>query len=187
MDRPIEEEWRNFELYEKVRVREHRKRFVLISLTVLLFFALCSVPVFEERLPKWRSLRAAQRISVELEKLKSLAIHEKKPVRMIFLADGHFRMEIVSQCQSDAGLKIVREGEWPDAEGTLKVLSAEEAKTFSLKLANDQICFDPVFGLDGVKTRKVLVIAPVKDLSESRLDRASYVILEGESAKISIN
>jgi hypothetical protein len=33
----------------------------------------------------------------------------------------------------------------------------------------------------------VIVIAPVKDLSEERLDRASYVVLEGESAKISIN
>jgi hypothetical protein len=96
-------------------------------------------------------------------------------------------METVSTCQSDAVLKVVREGVWPDADGSLKVLSNEEAKNFSLKLANDQICFDPVYGLDGVKTRKVLVIAPVKDLSESRLDRASYVILEGESAKISIN
>jgi hypothetical protein len=187
MDRPIEEEWRNFELYEKVRVREHRKRLILIILTTLIFFALCSVPVFEERMPKWRSLRAAQRISVEIEKLKSLAIQEKKPIRIRFLENGHFQMVALTQCDSEAPLKIVREGTWPDAEGTLKVLSAEEAKNFSLKLANDQICFDPVFGLDGVKTRKVLVIAPVKDLSESRLDRASYVILEGESAKISIN
>jgi hypothetical protein len=187
MDRPIEEEWRNFELYEKVRVREHRKRFILISLTILLFFSLCSVPVFEERMPKWKSLRAAQVLSVELEKLKTLAIHEKKPVRIHFLENGRFQFDVISDCQSQVVLKTIREGTWPDAGGELKVLSSDEAKTFSLKLANDQLCFDPVFGLDGVKTRKVLVIAPVKDLSDNRLDRASYVILEGESAKISIN
>ena len=126
-------------------------------------------------------------LSVEIEKLKTLAIHEKKPVRMIFLEGGKFRLEVLVGCQSDVSLKVLREGTWPDANGDLKVLSADEAKKLSLKLANDQICFDPVFGLDGVKTRKVLVVAPVKDLSDDRLDRASYVILEGESAKISIN
>jgi hypothetical protein len=187
MDRPIDEEWRNFELYEKVRVREHRKRFVLISLTILLFFSLCSVPVFEERLPKWRSLRAAQILSVEIEKLKTLSIHEKMPIRLRFLENGRYQMEVISQCSSEAVIRVARDGQWPDADGTLRILNAEEAKKLSLKLANDQICFDPVFGLDGVKTRKVLVIVPVKDLSEDRLDRASYVILEGESAKISIN
>jgi hypothetical protein len=187
MDRPIEEEWRNFELYEKVRVREHRKRFFFIALTAILFLGLCSVPVFEERLPKWQSLRAASALSVELEHLKTLSIQEKKPVRMRFLASGAFQIEVLDQCNSDSVRKIAEVGTWPDEEGSLKVLSAEEAKTFSLKLANDVICFDPVFGLDGVKTKRVLVIAPVKDLSEGRLDRASYVILEGESAKISIN
>ena len=187
MDRPIEEEWRNFELYEKVRVRDNRKRLVLVTLTAIAFFGLCSVPVVEERMPKWQSLRAAQRLSVQLERLKTLSIQEKKPVRMHFLAGGHYQFEILNECQSEIPLRIVNAGEWPDSDGTLKILSTEEAKALSLKVATDQICFDPVFGLDGVKTRKVVVVAPVKDLSENRLDRASYIILDGESAKISIN
>jgi hypothetical protein len=187
MDRPLEEEWRNFELYEKVRIREHRKRFLLVALTTFLFFGLCSVPVFEERLPKWKSLQAAQRLSVELEKLKTLSIHERKPVRIRFLENGKFQLEMLAQCQSTEVLRVAVEGNWPDSQGELKILSTEEAQKMQLKLAIDQLCFDPVFGLDGVKTKKVLIIAPVKDLSEGRLDRASYVILEGESAKISIN
>lgn len=92
MDRPIEEEWRNFELYEKVRIRENRKRFFFVSLATILFLSLCSVPVFEERLPKWRSMRAAQEISVEAEKLKTIAIREKKPVRLRFLVNGAFQL-----------------------------------------------------------------------------------------------
>ena len=187
MDRPIEEEWRNFELYEKVRVRENRKRLLLVSATLLTFLGLCAVPVVDERLPKWRSLRAAQSLAVQLEHLKTLSIQEKKPIRLHLQANGQFQFELVNECLSETPLRIVSEGTWPDSEGTLKILSAEEAKVLSLKLATDQICFDPVFGLDGVKTRKVVVIAPVKDLSEQRLDRASYIILDGESAKITIN
>lgn len=84
---------------------------------------------------------------------------------------------------------MVREGHWQDAEGTLKVMSMTEAQDQlqPLKLAIDTLCFDPVFGLDGIKSKKVLVIVPVKDLSDKRLDRASDVVFEGESAKISIN
>ena len=187
MDRPIEEEWRNFELYEKIRVRENRKRILFLSAALLLFFGLCSVPVVEERLPKWRSLKAAQEVSVDIERLKTLSIHEKKPVRLHFLDGGRYQFEVLSQCNSPTPIKVLQEGHWPDADGALKVLPTDEAKSLSLKLAVDDICFDPVFGLDGLKGKHVLVIAPVKDLADQRLDRASYVILENESAKISIN
>ena len=187
MDRPIEEEWRNFELYEKIRVRENRKRIIFLGTATLLFFGLCSVPVIEERLPKWRSLRAAQEISVDIERLKTLAIQEKKPVRLRFLDGGRYQFEIVSKCDAVTPISVLREGTWPDADGALKVLPTNEARSLSLKLAIDDFCFDPVFGIEGMKGKRVLVIAPVKDLAEQRLDRASYVIFENESAKISIN
>lgn len=187
MDRPVEEEWRNFELYEKVRVREARKRFIFLFLAALSFLGLCTVPVLNERLPKWRSLRSAQVISVEIEKLKTLSIQQKKPIRLKLIEGGRYQMELVTKCDSEALLSIIREGEWPDSKGSLRVLDVTEAKALSLRLATNTLCFDPVFGLDGVKSKKVIVIAPVKDLAEQRLDRASYVILEGESAKISIN
>ena len=187
MDRPLEEEWRDYELYEKVRVRENRKRIILITLTALIFFGLCSVPVIEERSLKWSSLEAAQVILTEIEKVKTLAIHKKTAVKLHFFADDRFEIDFVKDCKSEKPLERLREGRWPYKEGTLKVLSQSESQGLSLKLATDEICFDPVYGLDDVKTHKVLVIVPVKDLASQRLDRASYVILEGESAKISIN
>jgi hypothetical protein len=84
-------------------------------------------------------------------------------------------------------VKPEKTAEWLSSSGELKVLSSVEAREYSLKLASDEICFDPVFGLEGLKGSRVVVLVPVKDLAEHRLDRASYVVLEGESAKISIN
>ena len=178
-----EQQWRTFELYEKIRVRERRKRFFLISFVLILFLGLCSVPVIQDRMPKWRSLRAAQHISIEIEKLKTLSIHEKKPVRLTFVAGGDLKIEIVETCAADAKVIRSEQKKWESESEELKVLSVEEAKAFDVKLAVDQVCFDPVFGLNE-KARKVIIVAPVKDLS---LERASYVVLDGESAKISIN
>lgn len=185
MDERLEDEWRTFELYEKIRLRERRKKLLISSLALILFFTLCAVPVVEERSPKWKSLRAAQRLSIEIEKLKTLAIHEKKPAKLTFLEEGSMRIEVVDDCQKTAGT-LVEQKQWKDERGELKVLSPTEAKGLDVKLVVDQICFDPVFGLEEMK-RRVLVVVPVKDLTDHRLDRASYVIMDGESAKISIN
>lgn len=188
MGEPLNEEWKTFELYEKIRLRQRRKRFWISTLTFLLFLVLCAVPVVDEQMPKWKSLQLAQRLAVEIEKLKTLAIQRKQPIRMSFLDTGEMKIELVKQCQdpADAGTVLVQK-KWISDPAELKVLHNAEAQAFDLKQAFDQVCFDPVFGLDAIKTRRVLVVAPVKDLTENRLDRASYVILDGESAKISIN
>jgi hypothetical protein len=187
MDHPLEDEWRNFELYEKIRVRERRQRFWTITLAAFLFLALCSVPVIQDRLPKWQSLDAALEISLELEHLKTRAIQEKRSAWLRFSGPGEFRVDFVSDCESKADPVVEKVSRWKDREGSLKVLVREELSRHSIALGVDEICFDPVYGLSGVKSRIVLVIAPVKDLTEGRFERASYVELEGESAKISIN
>jgi Tfp pilus assembly protein FimT len=187
MDQPLEEEWRHFELYEKIRIRDQRRRFWTLLSAGFLFLALCAVPVIQERLPKWRSLDAARQLSLELEHLKTRAIQEKKPMRMTFSDSGMFRVEQVSDCSAGGVERLEQEAAWSHHENELRVLTKEELARFSLAQGVSQVCFDPVYGLPDVKGRLVLVIAPVKDLADERLDRASYVILEGESAKISIN
>ncbi|MBU6153499.1 MAG: hypothetical protein KGP28_04275 [Bdellovibrionales bacterium] len=187
MDQPLEQEWRNFELYEKIRVRDRRRRFWVITLAVVLFFGLCSVPVVRERMPKWQSLDAALELSLEIERMKTRSIQEKRPVVLRFTGSGAYRMEFVLNCESKAEPVLDKEGHWPDRDGMLKILGREELERHSIALGVEEFCFDPVYGLSGVKSRLVLVVAPVKDLAEGRLERASYVELEGESAKISIN
>ncbi|NDG85959.1 MAG: hypothetical protein EBX52_13100 [Proteobacteria bacterium] len=173
-------------MYEKVRIREHKKRFWTIALAITLFISLCAVPVIEERLPKWRGLGAARSLSLVLEHLKTNAIREKKPLRIRFTEEGLYQIEVLNGCRDANPIRLLEKSAWTGNSG-LKVLSASDLSRLPVALAVDSICFDPVYGLDGVKTRQVLVVVPVNDLSDSRLDRASYVVLEGESAKISIN
>jgi hypothetical protein len=187
MDQPLEEEWRNFELYEKIRIRERRQRFWTIGFAIMLFFGLCSIPVIRERMPKWQSLQAANEVSLELEHMKTRAIQEKRAAVMSFTEAGGFRVEFVTDCSSKSSPALEKEGHWQNLDGSLKVLSTQELAQHFISLGTYEVCFDPVFGLSGVKTRLVLVIAPVKDLAEGNLERASYVELEGESAKISVN
>jgi hypothetical protein len=183
-----EHEWRTFELYEKIRVKERRKKLVVIVLTMVLFLSLCAVPVVQERMPKWISLHAAQRLSVEFEKLKILAIEQKRPIRVTFLVHGVFQVEVLNDCRDATGTVLFQKS-WTDPGDTLQILSSEAGKEYKIAYAANTLCFDPVHGLENPK--RVVVIAPVKDLAElpldQRLERASYVVLETESAKISIN
>jgi hypothetical protein len=187
MDHSLGPEWRNFELYEKIRLRERRKRIWTIATAVVLFFILCSVPVVRERGPKWQSLHAALELSLLLEHMKTRAIQEKRAATLRFPSQGAFRIDFVEDCAGKKSPVLEKEGSWSDSSGDLKVLDAGELQKYSISLGAGELCFDPVFGLEGVKSRLVLVVAPVKDLAEGSLERASYVELEGESAKISIN
>jgi hypothetical protein len=189
MDRPLEEvQWRDFELYEQVRIRQNRKRFFILGSALILFLSLCAVPVVKERLPKWRSLRAAREISTELERIKTLSIQEKRPVRLKFIEGGQYRVEVLDRCNGGSVVRELDPGTWTLRPGELAIISRSESAKFSLGLATDEVCFDPVFGLEvSQAVRTVVVVVPVNDLTIGRLDRASYVILDGESAKISIN
>jgi len=191
------EEWRSFELYEKKRVRTRRSRLIYISMAVLLFLVLCSVPVVDERAPKWHTLKIARDLSVEVEKLKTLAIKSKRPAQMSFLDSNLLQIDLLEHC---AGTKVspheithtpflkepVVTKRWGN-DDQYKILTPAEAKEFSIVLVGENVCFDPVDGLVSQYTKQVIAIVPVKDLAEKRLDRASYVIIDGESAKVNIN
>lgn len=76
---------------------------------------------------------------------------------------------------------------WHSSSKDLVLLGVSDAKKMKMNFIVNQLCFDPVSGVSFSKTKKVFVVLPVKDLAESRLDRASYVEVENQTAKISIN
>ncbi len=192
MDEHLERQYLEVELYEKIIVRERRRKAILICLAFSLFLFLCGIPVYNERLPKWESLKAARKIAVEIERLKTESLHLKKPLQLSILDGGLLKVEQVSGCgiPSDelaTAQELISEKKWARADGGVALLSEADAKRLHLNFTVRQICFDPVNGLSSSKTKKVIVLVPVKDLAESRLDRASYVELETSSARTTIN
>lgn len=183
--------WEQNELYEKQRVRLRRRWFGLVSLVFVLFLVLCAVPVVQERAPKWGSLRAARQLAVQLEQLKTVAIQKKEPVRLSIRADGQLVLSTVEKCSDSNSKEILRDQTWAPLVRDLRVLSSEEAEKLDIRSAVQAFCFDPILGANEVFQKRVIVIVPVKDLTEdltgSRMDRASFVVIEGSSAKISIN
>jgi hypothetical protein len=192
MDEHLDRKYLEVELYEKVIVREKRRKWTLISIALALFLFLCGIPIYKERLPKWESLKAARQIAVEIEKLKTDSIQMKKPLQLHVLEGGRIEVRQVSNCEtsneelSNAENKH-RDTTWSNANGEMAIIDAVEAKKLNLNFAIQKICFDPIDGMYTSKLKKVFVIIPVKDLAESRLDRASYVEVESASARISIN
>jgi hypothetical protein len=192
MDEHLERQYLEVELYEKIVVRERRKKIILIVLAFSIFLFLSGIPVYQERFPKWDSLRAAKNIAVELEKVKTAALKLKKPLQFSVLENGKIKIEQVSNCNPVAtGSRVVEETlpekSWMHSTSKVTLMQEIDAKKFNLGMAVQQICFDPVSGLSSPQSKKVFVVVPVKDLAESRLDRASYVELESATAKISIN
>lgn len=190
MDERLDRNFLEGELHEKIIVRERRRRRILISIALTLFLVLSAVPVYQERLPKWESLESARKIATEVERLKTESIRLKKPLKLFLLESGEIQVESVVDCEAGTGIgqgEKLTVSDWRAGNGNLSILPVAEAKKLNLNLVVDQICFDPVNGLGQAKSKKVLVVLPVKDLAESRLDRAAYVEVESATARISIN
>ena len=192
MDEHLERQYLEVELYEKIVVRERRRKAILISLASMIFLFLCAIPVYNERFPKWESLKAARNIAVEIQRIKTESLNLKKPLLLSVLENGMIKVERVSSCNIAPGQTPIAEEQlyeknWINSNEAITLLSETDAKKLKFNLSVHQICFDPVTGVNSPKFKKVFVIVPVKDLAESRLDRASYVEVESSFARISIN
>lgn len=210
MDESLTQDWRSFELYEKVRIRERRKKALWISAAMLVFFGLCSIPVVKNRYPKWESLKQARVLAVQLEKAKTFSIQNKKAVRVVFSTPGEIEIRETAHCKVEgadlptapgaASDKTIEKLAW--AVGTpeshpLVMVSEQLAKEFGLDFVFSEVCFDPVLGLvapQGLSesVKQVLIIVPAKDLTaegekEKKLSRASFVELRGPSATLIVN
>jgi hypothetical protein len=207
MDSALETEWDTGDLYEKRRVKSRRRWVLLLSAVFLTFLGLCSVPVIQERSPKWKTLQAARRLAVQIEQLKTLAIQKKKAMHLRWSEQGELVLLESAHCSAPVAPvtpgapvsdtsgggstdvpQIVEKKSWIDPARVHGLLGAE-ASALDLRWVIDKICFDPVYGLqfEAEQSRAIFVLVPVKDLTDKRLDRASYVVMDGSSAKISIN
>lgn len=192
-ERTQQEEWKNYELWEKIEIKLQRKRRIWIFSTVFVFLVLSSVPVVIDRTPYWAARKGAVEISKKLTELKRESLKNRKAVRVKFLAEPGLPIEYseVENCQSAESTQNTR---WqPDlrSRDELKFVSSTEPGIQNRLLLTQEICFDPVKGFVSTSAgelKQAVAISSVKDLTEnSRFDRVSVVVLQGESAEISFN
>jgi len=108
------EEWKNFELWEKIEQRLRKKRRLIIFLSIILFFILSSIPIFMDRKPYWKAVSLSLSFTKEILSLKKQAILEHKAMRLRFLNDpqqppGAYVIERMVHCRSEKA-EVIKTG-----------------------------------------------------------------------------
>jgi hypothetical protein len=186
-------EWSAYELWEKVEVKLRNRRKWIISFTILLFLVLSSLPLIQDRKAKWEGLSVMRKLAIGINETKVEASRLDHPLRVELVQneDGIFyRVLKVSDC-----------GAVGEEVSHRRILDQEESKSFKIldsKLGYDlsipgivqQLCYHPIDGnsvLPDSLPTQAFGILPVKDLTDRRTDRASFVYLTGNSAEISFD
>jgi hypothetical protein len=198
-ERWSQDEWRNFELWEKLERQNQRRRRLWVLGALVCFLLLSSVPVMIDRGPKWTTLAAARRLAVEINAVKREAAVEHVPYRIRFLGHGslEYVVERVSACaspinpsaSSESGV-MIRQGSLAEEGGRLALIAPTEGYRFGLQWLLQEFCYDPLAGSAQTPNDKQVAgfaIAPVKDLATGELQRASVVLLEGALAEVTFN
>ena len=181
-------EWDNFELWEKIEIRERRKRRFWILGTIVAFLLLSSLPVVLERLPKWRTIWISRRVGTEIGNIKRDASLRHQAVRVRFpSSDLRYVLETAESCQSTKWMELAQGQLVSDRRlSEYSFVNPTIAQQVDIPGLSSSFCYDPQVGADLPEGQPIgLAFAPVKDLTEGRTDRISILLVSGNSAEIS--
>ena len=191
-DRWSKEQWRNYELWEKVEARLRRQRRTWVFAACAVFVGLLSVPVFVESLPHWRAIAASRLLSNEISWMKHQVALSHKAMQLRFVSDTDYVIEMADRCR-DQGMSEIRSGKLFQ-NGGFMVIRPEQAAELGLSGLVDRFCFDPYKGNAIYKQTQQAVgfaLVPATDLTdrhgERRLNRVAVTLLTGPSAEISFD
>ncbi len=194
-----DDEWRQFELWERIELRLRRKNSWIILAVSTVFVAILAAPIIGDRLPKWRALQAMRALAVRANQMKVDAAALGVPLRLRIedSADGpQYVIERVDQCDSTHGFSngIVEAksariwGGGPVFENReygkeFVVFDPRAAATLGLERVTTAVCYDPVGG-EAADIVQALGILTAKDLTLKRLDRIAFLNFSGLFAEI---
>ncbi len=192
-----EDDWRQFELWERIENRFRRKRLWIIFAVSVVFVAILSIPVIRDRMPKWTALSAVHYLAVEVNKMKVDAASSGTPSRLRIEnseAGPAYSIEKVDSCISPVRIEPIARGQVfqdPSVGSNYLTLEAEAANTLGLERVTQSICYDPILdpvsdSTPGVSARAFGIIT-VKDLAERRLDRITFMNFSGLFAEIDVD
>jgi hypothetical protein len=195
-----DEEWRQFELWEKIEVRFKRRRRRWIGVVAILFLILASVPTVMARWPKWASLHAVRKVAEEVNQMRMDAIIQEASFRLTLdTAPGlGYRVERAERCNAPAqDWQIVRDGKvLTSSPGRLlarhlQVLASHEGESMGIPGLRTTVCVDgggnadslpadaaPEFRLTGV------AVIPARDFLAKNIERISVVSLTSRDDEV---
>lgn len=180
------DEWRAFELWEKVEKRFRKRKNLWILATVVLFLILSSVPVYQENAPRWQARTYARKLAIELNRVKFEAISQKKTLELEFRPNSlDFDVVEKAKCDDVAAMgSPVRSGSIDTEKKSHQILSKELANEFNLPGIESKFCYS---ALTGARALQGMAVISREDAQSHRGDRVSVIILTGESAEISFD
>jgi hypothetical protein len=186
-----DDEWRQFELWERIELRLRRKRIWIVLAVAFVFVSILAAPVIEDRLPKWRALNAMRTLAVRANQMKVDAAALGVPLRLRIedSSDGpNYVIEQVDRCEGAAnaqvwgGGRVFEPGDVVPAKDFV-VFSPGEATTFGLERVTTAVCYDPL-GIGAIDRVQAIGILTAKDLAAKRLDRVAFLNFSGLFAEI---
>jgi hypothetical protein len=184
-----DDEWRQFELWERIEYRLRQKRTRIILGVALVFISILAAPIIEDRLPKWRALNAVRGLAVHANEMKVDAASLGVPLRLRVensLEGPQYVIERVERCDAPAGAQVwgggfvFNKAEYGKA---FVVFQPADATSLGLERITTALCFDPL-GTEGVEQTQAIGILSAKDLTDRRLDRATFLNFSGLFARI---
>lgn len=184
-DRWRDEEWRDFELWEKIDQRNRRRRRMWILSAVLVFVLINAVPVVRDSWNRWKAGRIARAVASEIQGLRRRAVLGRTPMKLRFTGNAlEFITEKVPYCGDRVeGTEIAR-ASIPKGEGYSLVAPSSGAGMNVPGLVNEY-CYDPLLGTvlssDGLSA---FAVAADSDLEAEKLDRFAFVLFSDEEISI---
>ena len=186
-------EWSRYELWEKVEIRLRRRRWVWISITVVAFFMLSAVPVWQELSPKWKSLREARRLADQINAFKRQAIEKQIRLRLTAISPTELEIRRVDQCRGDEKPSDLGDRSRISlGSDEVRFLTPETGDKLGIPGVTNDYCFSPwsedSAPVDPSAPKAVFGLIPPQDLDANsvtglgpRNDRISLVVIDGGS------
>ncbi len=193
-ERWAQEEWENYELWEKVEVRLKRQRRMWIFATAVVFVFLSALPIVMDRWPKWSARVVLRHLAHELSRIKREAGVNRAALRLRVLDPNRltYQIEKIPNCKSREAGEILRTGTFESTAqtGSFRLLSSQLGSELGIPGLQESFCYDHLEGFSAASDGKQVVgfgVISSRDFDQKRLDRISILLLSGPSAEVSMD